>query len=63
MSLLVLVNCWGEFIVVSSSMLGPISLLGSVHCVVSLLGQVGCLGFIFVVSFVVGRRSLSCGDH
>ena len=34
-SLLVLVNSWGVFIVVSSLLLGPVSLLGCGHCVVS----------------------------
>ena len=58
-SLLVLVNCLGGFIVVSSSLLGPVSLLGRKSCVVSLLWRVHCsVEFIVSSGFFVGPRSL-----
>ena len=38
--IVVLVNCWCGLIVVSLSLLDPVSLLGCGHCVVSLLGRV-----------------------
>ena len=57
-SLLVLVNCLGGFIVVSSSLLGPVSLLGRKSCVVSLLWRVHCS-----VEFIVGAGALLHGVH
>ena len=45
----------GEFIVVSGSLLGPVSLLDRGHCVVSLLRPVHCcVGFIAGSGFIGG---------
>ena len=57
-SLLVLVNYWGGFIVLSSSFFGPVSLLGCGHCVASLLWRVHCcVGLIVGPRFIVRPRS------
>ena len=59
-SLLVLVNCWGGLIVVSSSLLGPLPLLGRGHWLFHcwdefIVGALSLLGWsIFALGLLFG---------
>ena len=58
--IVLLFHCWGEFIVVWGSFVGPVSLLGGGHCWCSfIVGKVHCcMAFIVGVGFIDGSWSL-----